>query len=146
MSFRKSFQEKYLHLSSQDLKKQIYKMNQGEIEDLVDGERRHVAQAKPTDYANHWVKITRCFSQSTAGDVWAEIEKHLPVIVKRLVTVEKRNQKLEDLVFKLSQEPAVKEFIEGSDLKKNRELKRAISSSERRKHETQNRRSKNIKS
>lgn len=107
MSFIHENLKNIRNAKTKELKEILLKCTPGEIEAIADSglrhgryewvdkektKRRYVA-SEPHDYLFHWLKITRCFAYATQDDSWGELEKHIPIIIKRLVVAE-RNLRL----------------------------------------------------
>ncbi len=65
-------------------------LNAKQIEDVVDIGLRHRSGTEPKDYLAHWLSIARQFAYATHDDSWGEFEKEFAIIIRRLVTAERR--------------------------------------------------------
>jgi len=65
-----------------------------EIESLVDKGLRHESGKTPRDYLKQWLSIARHFAFTTHDDSFGEFEKEFAIIIKRLVSAERKLKEL----------------------------------------------------
>lgn len=60
------------------------------VEEYVDGGVRHKSGAKPTDFLQSFLRVSRELGYATRDDSWNEFEKEFTIIVRRLIQAEAR--------------------------------------------------------
>lgn len=70
----------------------------GDIERLVDIGLRHRGDSEAYDYLLQFLKVTRCFAYATRDGSWGELEKHLAIIITRMLRAEERLRRIDEAI------------------------------------------------